>query len=252
MNYGHDTQTYDLSKGGQVDQDIAVFKACGIRWVRLAYNGFNNPQSEALALHFLANGINPILGGDWGTLNSSQLVTYDQEVLEEAQWAQANGIPELGVGNEEELRLNGITIAQWAQNLVTLSNQVRAVYSGHVSYSLDADYLSQYEAAVPKGTPLILGLNSYDDPQGLQAQIQSAIATWGASNVEVTEWNCDIPNVPQCQTDSGLANYVAQDLSFLKTMGVPYYFFTYRAGATAPAYWGVVSDPLTLKTIGIN
>lgn len=253
FNYGHDTQTYDLSANGQVAQDLQRLSAGGVHCIRLAYNGFNNQQSESLALFAKEKGFYTIVGGDWGVLSSSQLTIYDQEVLQEAKWAQANGIPELGIGNEQEARLSSISVAQWADNLRTLAEQVRQVYAGRISYSLDADYLSQYEAAIPQAPNLVIGLNSYDDPQGLKVQITSAINTWGAGNVELTEWNCDIANVSQCKTDSGLASYVAQDLTVLKGFNIPKYMFTWRSVAPeAPDYWSMVDYPQTLAELGIH
>ena len=50
MNYGHGSYMHDLTPDGQVAQDLRRLKNGGIGCIRIAYNEFNDPQSEALAL----------------------------------------------------------------------------------------------------------------------------------------------------------------------------------------------------------
>jgi hypothetical protein len=67
-------------------------------------------------------------------LDKSQLPQYREQVLKHAKWAQANGIPQFSVGNEQEARLSGVSKAEWANEVVALAAAVHAVYTGRVSY----------------------------------------------------------------------------------------------------------------------
>lgn len=253
FNYGHDTQTYDLSQTGKVAQDLQRLKNSRITCIRIAYYAFNDVQSKALSLFAAARGFYVIIGGQWGTLNSSQLAEYSAQVIQQATWAQANGIPQFSVGNEQEYRLSGISTSQWANTVVALAAQVHTVYSGKVSYETSGDFADSW-AKVNLRSLDLLGLNLYGGYTFNASVLQENITAHGASHVYASETNCDIAHVADCRTDAGLANEVEGDLMKLikRFPQTAFYAFTWRSGGTDPAYWGLINYPATLAVLGVK
>lgn len=253
FNYGHDTQNYDLSPDGQVAQDLRRLKSSGVRCIRTAYFGFNDAHSKALALFAMARGFYVIIGGEWGKLDGTQIAQYDAQVVQEARWAQANGVPQLSVGNEQEYRLSGLSVSQWASHVIALAGQVHAVYSGRVSYETSGDFASGWAKADLANLDLI-GLNLYGGYSFNAHAVQENIAAHGVSRVYVSETGCDIAHVAGCKSDAGIASEVKGDLVKLIAQfpQTAFYAFTWRAGGTDPAFWGLVNYPQTLAVLGIQ
>jgi len=64
FNYGHDGYVHDLSPGGQVERDFQRLLGGGVRCLRIAYNGFDDVQAEALARFAKTRGFYVISGGE--------------------------------------------------------------------------------------------------------------------------------------------------------------------------------------------
>ncbi|HTP92309.1 MAG TPA: hypothetical protein VMJ52_11265 [Xanthobacteraceae bacterium] len=253
FNYGHDTQHYDLSPSGQVAQDLRRLESSGVRCIRTAYFGFNDANSKALALFAAARGFYVIVGGEWGKLDRSQFAEYDAQANQEARWAQANGIPQFSLGNEQEYRLSGVSASQWAIHISDLAGQVHAIYSGRVSYETSGDFADGWAKAELAKLDLI-GLNLYGGYSFNARAVQENIAAHGVGRVYVSETGCDIAHVAGCKSDIGIASEVKRDLVKL-IAGYPqtaFYAFTWRAGGTDPAFWGLVNYPQTLAVLGIK
>jgi len=253
MNYGHDTQNYDLSPRGVVEQDLARLKASHVTCIRAAYFGFNDVHAEALALFAAARGFHVILGGEWGALEPSQLGDYDAQAMQQARWAQANGIVQMSIGNEQEYRLHGLTPGQWAEHVIELAGRVHSVYAGTVSYETSGDFAASW-AGVKFGGLDRLGLNLYGGYAFNGRALGANIAAHGVDHVYVSETGCDIAHVAACKTDAGLAAELSGDLMRLLRQfpQTAFYVFTWRAGGTDPAFWGLVNYPQALGVLGIK
>ena len=204
FNYGHDGYMHDLSPGGQVDQDFRRLLGGGVHCLRIAYNGFNDVQAEALARFAKTRGFYVISGGEWGQLDVAQLPQYRAQVIQQAKWAQANGIDQLSVGNEQEDRLSGISLTRWANEVVALAADVRGVFFGTVSYEAPATYADEW-AKANIGSLDLLGLNTYYGYERNAAALAENVKAHGASRVYISEINCDLSERPLCATDAGLA-----------------------------------------------
>jgi hypothetical protein len=263
INYGEYTQSYDLSANGQVAQDLATLKAANITCLRLAYYTFNFAPSESLALFAQSKGFSVILGGGWwangsSVISPSNLATYTSEVMQQAAWAQANGIPQMSLGNEQEYYLNGITDSQWASYITGLAAQVKTVYSGKVSYETSGDFADEW-ATQSLGSLDLLGVNLYCGYQCNLNYATELINHFGASHVYISETNCDMTNVASCSNDASHAAEVEGDAVQLLKLGIPEYYFAYSGGSAdgVPTYWGLfngtnLQQPLTAAVLGIK
>jgi hypothetical protein len=252
FNYGHDGYVHDLSPGGQVDRDFQRLMGGGVRCLRIVYNGFNDAQSEALARFAKARGFYVISGGEWGELDVAQLPQYRAQVMQQAKWAQANGIDQLSVGNEQEDRLSGISLTRWANEVVALAADVRSVFFGTVSYEAPATYADEW-AKANIGSLDLLGLNSYYGYERNAAALAENMEAHGASHVYISEINCNLSERPLCATDAGLAAEMKEDLLRLirENPQTAFYVYTWRAVGHDAAF-SLVSYPDTLAMLGIR
>ena len=253
MNYGHDGYEHDLSPDGLVAQDLRRLELAGINCLRIVYNGFNDAQAEALALFARQRGFYVISGGEWGVLDPAQLPDYRTAVLRQARWAQANGIPQFSVGNEQEDRLSGLSEAQWADTVVALAAEVHAVYSGTVSYETPRNRADAW-AKVDLGRLDLLGLNMYDGYDADRRALQENIAAHGVAHVYVAETNCAFHSVTvRCRPDAALAEEMKGNL--LRLIGefpqTAFYIYTWRAKGQ-DAVFSLVDYPKTMALLGIK
>jgi hypothetical protein len=204
--------------------------------VRIADFGTNSSLAESLALLYKNNGFYVEIGNDAGTLSPSTLAQYDAGVIAEGRWGQNNSVDEVSVGNEQEYRLSGMSIADWIAHVKSLAAQVKQVYSGKVSYSTSGDFVPQWIAAGSLGALDSIGENDYCGFTCNESYIKEAVNAWGASHVEVSEINCDIPNVAACSTDSGLRTELQGDLAKLHAEfpTIPFYIFALKTGGDEP------------------
>jgi hypothetical protein len=181
-----------------------------------------------------------------------QLPQYRAQAIAHAKWAQANGIAQFSVGNEQAARLSGISFSEWANEVVALAADLRAVYSGKVSYEASGYFVDNW-ATVDLGSLDLLGLNIYGGYAFNAHALAENIAAHGASHVYVSEINCDIAHVPLCQTDAGLATAMNDDLLRLVREFPQTAFYIYTWRAVGPDYAvGVVNYPKTLAALGIR
>ncbi|HEX4040377.1 MAG TPA: hypothetical protein VHY10_01635 [Xanthobacteraceae bacterium] len=252
MNYGHDGYKHDLSPDGLVAQDLRRLELSGINCLRIVYNGFNDAQAEALALFAKAHGFYVVSGGEWGMLDPAQLPNYQAQALRQAQWAQANGIPQFSIGNEQDDRLSGLSQSQWAEAVVALAAKVHEVYSGTVSYETPRNRADAW-AQVDLGSLDLLGLNMYDGYDIDRRALAENIATHGAQHVYVSETNCGFHSAAHCRPDAALAEEMKGDL--LRLIGefrqTAFYIYTWRATGQ-DSIFSVVDYPKTMAVLGIQ
>jgi|GEM_PF-4288376 hypothetical protein len=252
FNYGHDGYVHDLSPGGQVAEDFRRLSAGGVHCLRIVYNGFNDAQAEALARFAKARGFYVITGGEWGMLDMAQLPQYRAQAMQHAKWAQANGIDQFSVGNEQEARLSGISFELWASEMVALAADVRAVFYGTVSYEAGGNFADDW-AKVSIGSLDLLGINSYGGYERNALSLRENMAAHGASRVYLSETNCDAVHVLSCRVDGGLSQEMKGDLLRLmrEFPETAFYIYTWRAiGHDVLA--SMVNYPQTLAMLGIR
>ena len=252
MNYGHDGYTHDLSPDGLVAQDLRRLELSGINCLRVVYNGFNDAQAEALALFAMAHGFYVISGGEWGMLNPAQLPEYQAQALRQAQWAEANGIPQFSIGNEQEDRLSGLSESQWASVVVALAGKVHEVYSGTVSYETQRNRAGAW-AKVDLGSLDLLGFNMYDGYDMDRRALVENIAAHGVQHVYVSETNCGFHSAARCRPDAVLAEEMKGDLLRLidEFQDTAFYVYTWRASGQ-DLIFSVVDYPRTMAVLGIQ
>lgn len=248
FDFGHDV----ISNVAQVTAELTQLSKYS-NCIRLAYNGSNNPLSEADALLAKSMGLRVIIGGDWGEFSQDQFTQYENEVIQEAKWAQANGIAQLSLGNEQEYRLSGLSIGDWISDLKRMASAARSVYGGTISYETSGDFTSDWVASGSLSSIDSLGLNLYCGYECNSGYLKSAINAFGVQHVYISESGCDIPNIPSCSTDAGLAKEVESDAVLLHKNfpSTPIYMFTWSANGQdgVPSSWGISSDPLTLSEL---
>lgn len=253
MNYGHDGYEHDLSPDGLVAQDLHRLELSGINCLRIVYNGFNDPQAEALTLFAKQRGFYVISGGEWGMLDPGQLANYRAEALRQARWAQANGIPQFSIGNEQEDRLSGLSESDWAKAAIALAAQVHEVYSGTVSYETPRNRSGAW-AKVDLGSLDLLGLNMYDGYAADRRALVENIAAHGVAHVYVAETNCGFHSIAvRCRPDAALAEEMKADLLRLVSEfhETAFYIYTWRAKGQ-DSIFSVVDYPKTMAVLGIK
>lgn len=252
MNYGHDGYKHDLSPDGLVAEDLRRLELSGINCLRIVYNGFNDVQAEALALFAKSRGFYVISGGEWGMLDPAQLPQYQAQALRQAQWAQANGIPQFSIGNEQEDRLSGLSEPQWANAVVALAAKVHEVYAGTVSYETQRNRADAW-AEVDLDRLDLLGLNMYDGYDIDRRALAENIAAHGVQHVYVSETNCGFHSAARCRPDAALAEEMKGDLLRLidEFRQTAFYIYTWRA-AGQDSIFSVVDYPKTMAVLGIR
>lgn len=253
INYGHQPRINGHYDQAQIAGDISYLKTHGVTCIRTADMGTNSTLTENLVVQFKQANFYVQIGNDADTLNPTSLRQYDEGVLSEAAWANAHAIDELSLGNEQEYRLSGMSIAFWIAHLKTLATQVRQVYTGKISYATSGDFTADWVKAGNLGSIDSLGLNLYCSYNCNRNYLGSSISAFGLSHVEVTEINCDIANVKACQSDTGLLAETQGDLLKLHSLypTMQMYVFAFRSGGTAPAFWDIHLYPLTMKALGL-
>jgi hypothetical protein len=218
---------------------LTQLKSANINCVRLAFYGQNASVTKPLALLAKSLGFYVEIGNDGDPTQPS----YAQGVITEAQWAQANGIDQVTIGNEADA--GGKNQATFA----ALSCQVRQVYSGVISYDT---YKGSYDPitswAANMGCLDMLGLNIYADYTNTMSEARHVL---GAKfYVAETNLDCDYNN--QCGVDSGWSSGLAHILQLEKPYGVKINIFALTAGGDGVnTHWGMLGHAAVLKVLGL-
>jgi hypothetical protein len=193
------------------------------------------------------------LDGIWGVssnatqLTSSNWASFRSAVLSGAAWAQANGIHEFQIGNEEEFHNDGTTLtdAQLIANMKALATDVQAVYTiGEVTYSCFHEDIWQWVAA-GKGDIDRLCSNVYctwGDKHSLpwQYRIDLLVNTFGLSGTNLTEFSVSTSGLPNFHIDQNIqAAGVSQVVDYIRSKGIETALF-YNWHDYAGGYFGCV------------
>lgn len=238
VNYGS-----DVVYGLQADVDQAIIDLSSIREradrIRFHIPSFNAPE------HVIANCLTVIdiaidMGFKvvWGctangtTLTSSNWQTYYDAAVARAAIADAHGIDEYTVANEDEYRIDGTTlpIATFRSNISTLALAVKAVYTGVVSYSVSHNHTFGW-IAFGKGNIDRFGLNVYGsnayDHRFFLYVLNTFYAAFGSS-MYISEFSIIDSWPALTMNDSQQKQALRDRLAYIRRLGVAEaYYFTY-------------------------
>ena len=224
------------------DQQVLTLIANGFTTIRLDLCTYDDTdaiaRSKAAALRAMVAGLNVVWGiasdGDH-ILTSTTWPGFSTAVQSAATWAEANGIWEFQIGNEEEYHNDDDTLTdtQLIANLKSLATTVQGIFtSGNVSYSTSIDFVSNWQTA-GKGDIDLLAWTVYttgnSEPVPWENAIDEISSTWGAS-AYVSEFSPSWVNLADFSADEGLqADKVEEMIAYFIKSGIPraYYFCFY-------------------------
>ena len=182
------------------DSYIDLVLANGFTEVRhLAYydNADWLANSKAKIINWVAKGAKVV----WGvtsntTITSTNWEDFEDAIISAATWAQANGVYEFQIGNEEETRVDGTTLTteQIQANLKSVATDVQAIFTnGNVSYTCAYMHIPDWITA-GKGDMDILAANIYRGGGGYyddqwKTQIDSLVNAFGVDGTYLTEFS---------------------------------------------------------------
>ena len=243
------------------ESDVDTMLANGFTDLRIDIPSYQHPDmqwSKAMVIRTIAKGAKVV----WGVSsnpddNSDYLITasnwpaFRQAILDNAQWAQDNGVFEFQLGNEEEAHIDGttITVSQLIANLKSVATEVKQIFiNGNVSYSCRHDYISDWVIA-GKGDIDLLASNIYrtgtiyDEPW--QEEIDSLVNAFGVDGTYITEFNISWSTLDNYSTDEAVqATALAEMIDYIKTSGIKRaYYFCWKGEL------GVVKDDETYRLL---
>ena len=171
------------------------------------------------------------------TITAANWPTYRQAILDNAQWAQDNGVFEFQLGNEEESHNDNITLtdAQLIENLKSVATDVQAIFTrGKVSYSCPHDYIDDW-IAEGKGDIDILASNVYMGGTTFndtwKTVITSLVNAFGADGTYLTEFNLSYSGLDYYSKDETLqAAALTEMIEYIKASGITRaFYFCYQS-----------------------
>jgi len=150
------------------------------------------------------------------TITAANWPNFRQAILDAAAWAQANGVYEFQIGNEEELHNDDTTLtdAQLITNLKSVAKDVQSIFAGgNVSYTTTGQWFMDEWHALGRGDIDILAFNVYTNQSGWAASITNQ-ASWWPGHTYITEFSLntqslDIYSTNETAQASGLASMIA-------------------------------------------
>ena len=241
------------------DSHVAVLLNLGIKEIRVNLPDWANASAVAQAKAACTRAI--AVGADviWGVSSNPTILTaanwadFSTEVQSAATWAQANGVFEFQIGNEETLHNDGTTLtdATLITNLKALATTVQAIFTrGNVSYTTEAARISDWVTA-GKGDLDLLAANIYIGGAGVysgvawETNITSLINAFGASGTYLTEFNISYTSLADYSTDERVqATALSKMIEYIRASGITRAYYYAYSDATADGFGA-------LKTTGI-
>jgi thiol-disulfide isomerase/thioredoxin len=211
--------------------------------------------SKAAIIRNVGKGAKYIWGVASGvTITSTNWPTFRQAILDAATWAQANGVFEFQLGNEEEIKVDGTTItaAQLIVNLKAVATDVQAIFTnGNVSYTCVFTYIDDWITA-GKGNIDILASNLYKEidgnPYDWETDITNMVNAFGGDGTYLTEFSLSNVSLDDYSTDEAVqAAAITEMVDCIKASGMTraIYFLWYH-----PTFkMGVVKDDGTYRLL---
>ena len=171
------------------------------------------------------------------TITAANWPTFRQAILDNAQWAQDNGVFEFQLGNEEESHNDNTTLtdAQLIENLKSVATDVQAIFTrGKVSYSCLHDHIDDW-IAEGKGDIDILASNIYMGGTTFndtwKTKIDNLINTFGADGTYITEFNLSYRGLDYYSTDETVqVAALTEMIEYIKASGITRaFYFCYQS-----------------------
>lgn len=239
VNYGT-VATYSTA---QVENDFTYLKSQGVTRLRIAAPGYTNTAHIAncqdMVARALAHGFYVIWGVSTGTARPTLTATIwtafkNYVVNTLAPWAQANGLPELALGNEADWESDGTTLtaATVRSDVRSMATTVKANgYTGTVSYSTAA-VSSNRAPWISEGIGDLdfIGWNSYDTLTNFATNNTLVLSTFG-SKTYITEFGSAGNGYSDFNNESAFYNDTVSRIKLMQSAGIQSgYFFCYRDG----------------------
>jgi hypothetical protein len=217
--------------------------------------------SKAAVISAIGKGANVIWGvsSNGTTITSTNWPNFRQAILDAAAWAQANGVFEFQLGNEELFHNDDTTMtdAQLIVNLKSVATDVQAIFTnGNVSYTCaQQDVIRNAWIAAGRGDIDILACNIYkggsDDDYDLsyQDRIDSMITAFGTDHTYLTEFGPSYTSLEHYSVDEAVqAAAVTEMIDYIKASGMTraLYYCWKDDGA---AHFGVVKAGGTYRLL---
>ena len=162
------------------------------------------------------------------TITSTNWSTFRQAILDAATWAQANGVYEFQLANEEESAVDGTTItaATLRANLRAVATDVQAIFTGNIIYSFAS---GNANAWIAEGLGDIdqIGVNTCIGGEGSypadywKTYITDLVNAFGADGVTITEFSPSWSSLDDYSTDEAVqAAAVTEMLDWIKATGI--------------------------------
>ncbi|HZK41199.1 MAG TPA: hypothetical protein VFC91_06580 [Atribacterota bacterium] len=199
-----------------------------IRDIRNYLNTTEVNGSKAAVLAANAKGLKFIWGVGSSAITSSNWPTFRQAILDAATWAQANGVYEFQLGNEEEYHVDGttMTIAQIITNLKSVATDVQKIFTnGNVSYSCWQDSIDDWITA-GKGDIDILASNIYRGGYGVyndnwKTDITKLVNAFGVDGTYISEFAPSYSSLEDYSKDEKVqAAGVTEMIEYIKASGM--------------------------------
>ena len=252
----------DVHDISQFDDDVDTLLANGFTQIRVPIRPYEDPNGVAISktavLHAIAKGAQVI----WGVCGHSPITAakwaaHRQAILDTATWAQANGLYEFQLGNEEETHNDDtiLTDAQLITNLKSVATEVKAIFTnGNVSYSCFGANIDDWITA-GKGDIDILASNIYRGGEGYYCDgwktlITNLVNAFGSEGTYLTEFNLSWSSLDDYSTDEVVqAADITEMIEYIKASGMTRAFFFCYNDLPWLSGFGAIKDDGTYRQL---
>jgi len=215
-------------------------------------------RTKAAIIRAVAKGAKVIWGVGAGefTITSTTWPDFRQAILDNAQWAQDNGVFEFQLGNEEELHNDDTTVtdAQLRNYLKALATEVKEIFTrGNVSYSCRALNIDDW-VSEGRGDIDIIAANIYRGANGnfsdsWKTDIDNIVNGFGVDHTYITEFNLSATSLDDYSTNEAVqAEAVTEMIEYIKASGMTRAFYFCWIDDVY-ANFGVVKDDGTYRLL---
>lgn len=236
VNYGHHIRkaTFDIRS---IRADMEELKQQGIIGVRVAMAPFDNATvalTQQVALEAKRYGFVTTWGVGVGTSNITLTRWNDflASFLIYAEWAYKHNIDYLGIGNEEELKVDGVTLtaAKVRTDILALAASIKSITPIKVIYATDQLNIPNWTET---GALDKIGFNIYGPGVvGFPAALEQAKLN---PKAVITEWSTVDGINDTIMSINGNENTWATVLKtrrdLLNRSGIPHYVFAIRGNS---------------------
>jgi len=245
-----------------VDSYIDTLLANGFTELRIDIPTYTNSTwlalSKAAVIVAVGKGAKVI----WGvsskrtTITSTNWPTFRQAILDNAQWAQTNGVYEFQLGNEEEYHNDNTTLtdAQLIANLKSVATDVQAIFTrGNVSYTCFHSNIDDWVSA-GKGDIDLLASNVYREwaahnPIPWENEIDALVGAFGTDGTYLTEFNLNCSGLDYYSTDEAVqATALTEMINYIRASGMTRAFY-FAWKDDGEARFGVVKSDGTYRLL---